>query len=284
MPLFSNHSSHSPAFFKYPPPNLQTNQGLTACVKQVANYPLPTILVNQEEKFSSARQSAADGFLSSYTIPLLAEPETLVQNAKLNWVLRFPLPTPNQMGTRRFSATPFYNHGPRTPQALGGALRFASSFTHDTPLFSPLPLPPSYSFLTRSHSLVRSGALWPFPLPSSGHTRMAHCRRSSHPLYRGISVSGGHCSSPAPPSGKILFRSNRSRLILILDPSRQLLLSLLRFQQPRLPLMLSRTSPAPPQTPHRAVELHAVKPTPFYLHLRRGTGLLHGTLPQALNQ
>ena len=62
--VLSNHSSHSPAFFKYPPPELQTNEGLTACVKQVANY-LPSILVNQEEKLASARKSAADGYLSS---------------------------------------------------------------------------------------------------------------------------------------------------------------------------------------------------------------------------
>ena len=48
--VLSNHSSHSPGFFKHPPPDLQTNEGLTACVKQVANYPLPSILVNQEEK------------------------------------------------------------------------------------------------------------------------------------------------------------------------------------------------------------------------------------------
>ena len=40
--VLSNHSSHSPAFFKYPPPDLQTNEGLTVCVKQVANYPLPS--------------------------------------------------------------------------------------------------------------------------------------------------------------------------------------------------------------------------------------------------
>ena len=83
--VLSNHSSHSPAFLKYPPPDLQTNEGPTACVKQVANYPLPSILLNQDEKLASARKSAADGYLSSYTIPLLAESETLVQTAK-HWV------------------------------------------------------------------------------------------------------------------------------------------------------------------------------------------------------
>ena len=47
----------------------------------MANYPLPSILLNQDEKLASARKSAADGYLSSYTIPLLAEPETLVQTS-----------------------------------------------------------------------------------------------------------------------------------------------------------------------------------------------------------
>ena len=164
--VLSNHSSHSPAFFKYPPPELQTNEGLTACVKQVANYPLPSILVNQEEKLSSARKSA-DGYLSSYTIPLLAEPETLAQHAKLNWVLRFPLPPPNQMSTRRFSSTPSYNHGPRTPQALDGALRFASSFTYDTP---PVLTPSTSSFLQLPDPVTKFGevrrpAAGPLPAP-----------------------------------------------------------------------------------------------------------------------
>ncbi len=75
--VLSNHSSHSPAFFKYPPPDLQSNEGSTACVKQVANCTLPSILLNQNEKIADARSSAASGYLSTYTIPLLAEPETL---------------------------------------------------------------------------------------------------------------------------------------------------------------------------------------------------------------
>ena len=37
-----------------------------------------------------ARSTAAEGYLSTFTIPLLADPETLVQTARLNWVLRFP--------------------------------------------------------------------------------------------------------------------------------------------------------------------------------------------------
>ena len=180
--VLSNHSSHSPAFFKYPPPELQTNEGLTACVKQVANYPLPSILVNQEDKLSSARKSAADGYLSSYTIPLLAEPETLAQHAKLNWVLRFPLPPPNQMSTRRFSSTPSYNHGPRTPQALDGALRFASSFTYDTP---PVLTSSTSSFLQLPDPVTKFGE--------------AHLRCGPSSYQRGISAARRQCSNLASP-------------------------------------------------------------------------------------
>ena len=115
MPLFS------PITLATAPPSLSTHRliskpmrALQLVSSRFANYSLPSILVNQEEKLASARKSAADGYLSSYTIALLAEPETLVQTAKLNWVLRFPLPPPNPQGTRRFSATPSYNHGPRT--------------------------------------------------------------------------------------------------------------------------------------------------------------------------
>ena len=123
--------------------------------------------MNQDEKLASARKSAADGYLSSYTIPLLAEPETLVQTAKLNWVLRFPLPPPNPHSTRRFSATPSYNHGPRTPQALDGAIRFASSFTYDTP---PVPFALTSSFLQLPDPVSRFGEVrrptaGPFPPP-----------------------------------------------------------------------------------------------------------------------
>ena len=69
--VLSNHSSHSPAFFKYPLPDLQTNEGPTACVKQVANCPLPSILLNQDEKIASARKSVADSYLSSSLFPFL---------------------------------------------------------------------------------------------------------------------------------------------------------------------------------------------------------------------
>ena len=70
--VLSNYSSHSPTFFKCPLPDLNTNESPTACVKQVANYLLPSILLNQDEKLAKVRSSAADSYLSTYTIPLFA--------------------------------------------------------------------------------------------------------------------------------------------------------------------------------------------------------------------
>ena len=116
--VLSNHSSHSSAFFKFSSPDAPSNEGPTACVKQVANFPLPSLLSNQSDTLTKARTAAAEGYLYPFTIPLLAEPETLVQPARLNWVLRFPLPPPNPLSNRRFSSTPSYHYGPRTPQAL----------------------------------------------------------------------------------------------------------------------------------------------------------------------
>ena len=100
---------------------------------QSANFPLPSLLPNQSDTLHTARSAAAEGYLSAFTIPLLAEPETLVQTARLNWILRFPLPPPNPRSNRRFSSTPSYHYGPRTPQALDAAIRYAANFSYDDP-------------------------------------------------------------------------------------------------------------------------------------------------------
>ena len=131
--VLSNHSSHNSAFFKFSSPDASASEGPTACVKQVANFPLPSLLSNQSDTLTKARAAAAEGYLSPFTIPLLAEPETLVQPARLNWVLRFPLPPPNPLSNRRFSSTPSYHYGPRTPQALDAAIRYAANFSYDDP-------------------------------------------------------------------------------------------------------------------------------------------------------
>ena len=129
-------------------PLVPTNEGSTACVKQVANFPLPSLLPNQSDTLHTARAAAADGYLSAFTIPLLAEPETLVQTARLNWVLRFPLPPPNPRSNRRFSSTPSYHYGPRTPQALDAAIRYAANFSYDDP---PPTHPHTAAFVQPSH-------------------------------------------------------------------------------------------------------------------------------------
>ena len=107
--VLSNHSSHNSAFFKFSSPDTPANEGPTACAKQVANFPLPSLLSNQSDTLTKAR-AAAEGYLSPYTIPLLAEPETLVQPARLNWVLRFPLPPPNPLSNFFFLVSRTRHH------------------------------------------------------------------------------------------------------------------------------------------------------------------------------
>ena len=114
--VLSNHSSHNPAFFKFSQSDTQTDEGPAACVKQVANYPLPSLLPNQTETLQTARCAAADGYLSTFTIPLLAEPETLIQTARLTGCFAFlcsftsafmQLPDPvTRFGAIRRSAIP----------------------------------------------------------------------------------------------------------------------------------------------------------------------------------
>ena len=59
-----NHSSHNSAFFKFSSPDAPTNEGPTACVKQVANFPLPSLLPNQSDTLHRARAAAAEGYTS----------------------------------------------------------------------------------------------------------------------------------------------------------------------------------------------------------------------------
>ena len=157
--VLSNHSSHNSAFFKFSSPDAPANEGPTACVKQVANFPLPSLLSNQSDTLTKARAAAAEGYLSPYTIPLLAEPETLVQPARLNWVLRFPLPPPNPLSNRRFSSTPSYHYGPRTPQALDAAIRYAANFSYDDPIPTHLKQLPLCNSRTQPLSSETSDAL-----------------------------------------------------------------------------------------------------------------------------
>ena len=136
--LSSSHRALAPlssltTLVKFSPSDAPTDEGPTACVKQVANFPLPSLLPNQNETLHTARAAAVEGYLSAFTIPLLAEPETLIQTARLNWVLRFPLPPPNSAPTDVSPLLRPYHYGPRTPQALDAAIRHAANFTYDDP-------------------------------------------------------------------------------------------------------------------------------------------------------
>ena len=267
--VLSNHSSHSPAFFKYPPPELQTNEGLTACVKQVANYPLPSILVNQEEKLSSARKSAADGYLSSYTIPLLAEPETLAQHAKLNWVLRFPLPPPNQMSTS------------------SGAVRLHTKEEYQLPGATVQALPPpieKYFFgqisLDQLILLLDNAPNDPGALQQAVH----NFRSSKRARIDVASIPRQPVTQPPPPPFSPPTSPQPPPPLLPQRHFLQLLLSRLRFPSALPRPMLLRTSPVPPQIRHLAVELHAANLTLFFLPSSLGIDLLHGIQLLALNR
>ena len=141
---------------KFSSPDAPTNESPTACVKQVANFPLPSLLPNQSDTLHTARSAAAEGYLSIFTIPLLAEPETLVQTARLNWFLRFPLPRSN----RRFFSTPSYHYGPRTPQGLDAA-SYAANFSYYDP---PPTHPHAAAFVQLPDPAIRFGDIRRPPL------------------------------------------------------------------------------------------------------------------------
>ena len=67
--VLSKHSSHNSTFFKFSSPDAPTNESPTACVKQVANFPLPSLLPNQSDTLLRARGAATEGCLSTFTIP-----------------------------------------------------------------------------------------------------------------------------------------------------------------------------------------------------------------------
>ena len=229
--VLSNHSSHNSAFFKFSSPDASASEGPTACVKQVANFPLPSLLSNQSDTLTKARAAAAEGYLSPFTIPLLAEPETLVQPARLNWVLRFPLPPPNPLSNRRFSSTPSYHYGPRTPQALDAAIRYAANFSYDDP--TPTH-PQAAAFVQLPDLIIKFGDVRrpttepPSPPPPDVQTwlQSGAIRLHSQNEYQ---LFGAHIPHLPPPSLKAIslvtsawINSSPScpHLLLILRPCR----------------------------------------------------------------
>ena len=99
-------------------------------VQQHLQYPLPQVFPNQHEHLSLARQSAVEGYLSPETIPFLGHSNQLLTFKKARWALRFPLPpSTKDLSARRFSSTPAFRQGPRSNEALEGAIRVAASFS-----------------------------------------------------------------------------------------------------------------------------------------------------------
>ena len=295
--VLSNHSSHSSAFFKFSSPDAPSNEGPTACVKQVANFPLPSLLSNQSDTLTKARTAAAEGYLYPFTIPLLAEPETLVQPARLNWVLRFPLPPPNPLSNRRFSSTPSYHYGPRTPQALDAAIRYAANFSYDDPIPTH---PQAAAFVQLPDPTIRFGDVRrpttepPSPPPSDVQTWLqsgAIRLHTSPPSLKAISLvtSAWINSSPScphillilrpcrPPSSNfehlsaLKLRSHRSHANLLHVVPLPLLLPpdpMSPHPQPPPPLPHSPSVAVPPPDTSSAPIFHSVTTTfPSFPHI-----------------
>ena len=62
---------------------------------------------------------------------LLPLPLAMSGSGGLKSLTRFPLPPPNPRSNRRFSSTPSYHYGPRTPHILDTAICYAANFSYD---------------------------------------------------------------------------------------------------------------------------------------------------------
>ena len=97
-------------------------------------------MFSNQEELLSARRSAADGYLSPEAIPFLGHSNQHMTFKKVRWALRFPLPPPSKDRTaRRFSSTPTFRQGPRSGEALDGAIRVAAplSYSNESSVYLP---------------------------------------------------------------------------------------------------------------------------------------------------
>ena len=102
---------------------------LARCIE--CQFPLPQVFTNQQEQLSLARLSAVEGYLSPETIPFLGHSNQHLIYKKVR-ALRFPLPPPTKNpSARRFSSTPAFRQGPRSNEALEGAIRVAAPFSYN---------------------------------------------------------------------------------------------------------------------------------------------------------
>ena len=166
--VLANHQSHED--FKSTPASA-TQATPIFSVQQHLQFPLPQVFLNQPELLSLARQSAVDGYLSPETIPFLGHSNQPLTFKKVRWALRFPLPPPTKdPSARRFSSTPAFRQGPRSNEALEGAIRVAApfSYTSEASVYLTdsqfLKLPDFEPFLGRLHRNVN-------PAPPDAATR-----------------------------------------------------------------------------------------------------------------
>ena len=149
--VLANHQSHED--FKSTPASA-THSSPIFSVQQNIQFPLPQVFGNQDELLSLARLSASEGYLSEEVIPFLGHSNQQMTFKKVRWALRFPLPPPSKdPAARRFSSTPAFRQGPRSGEALEGAIRVAAPLTYaqedsvhlpQTLLPNSCPLPPSH--------------------------------------------------------------------------------------------------------------------------------------------
>ena len=128
--VLANHQSHED--FKSTPASA-TQATPIFSVQQHLQFPLPQVFANQQEHLSLARQSAVEGYLSPETIPFLGHSNQHLTYKKVRWALHFPLPPPTKdPSARRFSSTPAFRQGPRSNEALEGAIRVAAPFSYNS--------------------------------------------------------------------------------------------------------------------------------------------------------
>ena len=86
---------------------------------------------SHEDFKSTPALSASEGYLSEEVIPFLGHSNQQMTFKKVRWTLRFPLPPPSKdPAARRFSSTPAFRQGPRSGEALEGAIRVAAPLTY----------------------------------------------------------------------------------------------------------------------------------------------------------
>ena len=101
-----HHHAPKPLTFTIPNPAHSSPEETTVVrLSRPAHFLLPTVIDQQAERLRTARQAAAQGLLSSYPIPLLANTQTLLNKGKISWTLKFPLPLPTRPANRRLSST-----------------------------------------------------------------------------------------------------------------------------------------------------------------------------------